>query len=809
MFDRWGLDRAAAIATLRETDAASTRAAGRRSVQFAAVGLITLLYAIAVLGPSARHGYSTDLDSSWPLFLHHAFAHGLQFGPDVVYTFGPWGFLFDRSPGLTAGASLLAWATLSVAMWAAAVAVARRRFRSPFAALAWLVAFLASVASTSDGTFFGMVALYLFGELVDTRPPRARDAHRWLLLAALALAGLVKFPYLVSAAVIVGLLAARSAWRRREAPIAPFVFVAGLVGAWVLAGQSIANLPSYLRWATEIVRSYPQAMSLTGPFREVVAVSAGFVLLVLLAVWIADRRDRPWVAVLLSALLFIVLKASVVRHDGLHVLTSAGTLTSVALLELAWWRPPPAGTQRIGVPLGLLVCSGIGLWLFASRAGSRWEVLTHPIAAMQRQLGSLTSRSGAAAGPQIVDESLSRVRAEHPLPSIGGTVDVYPWQAALPIAYGLRYAPRPVFQSFQATSEALAALNADHLRGPDAPDDVLFDVQTVDGRLPALDDAPSWPVLWSRYEADVLTPSFVVLKRRLVPAVLAPPRLLERRRVSLGEPFAVPSPESGVVWAEIHLDETLIGKAMSLAFRPQAMTVKVTTADGLLRAFRLVPELARGGFVLSPLVLDRMAFITLWTSPRSLELRELLEGDAVTSVEVVADRRSHVATFEVSLYRIDLPEEPMPAWYDDAAAKYLAARLADRGVDELVSAALHRGLTVDVRQSPDGPVFFAHAPFELPLRHHAADLMTLEFGVLDGAWSNGGATDGVTFSLIGDCRTSPLWSRVLRPVENPADRGLQRATIPIPETCRGTAITLRTTPVGTTAWDWSYWRRAR
>ena len=53
----------------------------------------SLLFAFSRFLPSGRGG-ANFLDDSWIQMLHLAFAERLQFGRDIVFTFGPWGFLF-------------------------------------------------------------------------------------------------------------------------------------------------------------------------------------------------------------------------------------------------------------------------------------------------------------------------------------------------------------------------------------------------------------------------------------------------------------------------------------------------------------------------------------------------------------------------------------------------------------------------------------------------------------------------------------------------------------------------------------------
>src|SRR5271155_4441918 len=54
----------------------------------------------------------TGLDASWQLMLIHAHAAGLQFGRDVIYTWGPWGFLCSGyTMGRLEAVPILIWQT--------------------------------------------------------------------------------------------------------------------------------------------------------------------------------------------------------------------------------------------------------------------------------------------------------------------------------------------------------------------------------------------------------------------------------------------------------------------------------------------------------------------------------------------------------------------------------------------------------------------------------------------------------------------------------------------------------------------------
>ena len=54
----------------------------------------SLVFALSRFQPSASPGGYNVVDDAWIQMLHMAFVERLQFGRDIVFTFGPWGFLY-------------------------------------------------------------------------------------------------------------------------------------------------------------------------------------------------------------------------------------------------------------------------------------------------------------------------------------------------------------------------------------------------------------------------------------------------------------------------------------------------------------------------------------------------------------------------------------------------------------------------------------------------------------------------------------------------------------------------------------------
>lgn len=108
---------------------------------------------------------------------------------------------------------------------------------------------------------------------------------------------------------------------------------------------------------------------------------------------------------------------------------------------------------------------------------------------------------------------------------------------------------------------------------------------------------------------------------------------------------------------------------------------------------------------------------------------------------------------------------------------------------------------------------FAHAPSEITYRLPAkAATVRGGFGIRPEAYGpdNRGPTDGAEFVVrwrSGDSAPVVLLRRLLKPLEQPADRGVQPFQIDIPKSSQGGVLSLEINagPAGNNASDWTFW----
>ena len=343
---------------------ATRYALGPRLVR-GAVAFLVLAGCLCLFVPFSPVFPAGDLDSGWMLAINVAVERGLVFGKDLIFTFGPYASTYTGQYYPTTDMQML-W---SAALIGSAFAVGTFLLsRGPCKASALLtIPVLGLVfganhfAVCPDPLFFCDPLVFIL--LVSCGvAPVAHPAHipitapfRFgfaLLCIALGLLPLVKGTFGLASFVAIGLGSFLLFLRRErmQAIIGLALFALSLAAFWVIAGQALRELPTFLAAQGSIVSGYTEAMSLVGPVREPIAYVA--VCCLLAGLYFSSFRSAALSGLASAAgvavLLFIAFKAGFVRHDG-HALIAGG------VLALTGWILSVA-LPGVRSYLGLFVC---------------------------------------------------------------------------------------------------------------------------------------------------------------------------------------------------------------------------------------------------------------------------------------------------------------------------------------------------------------------------------------------------------------------------------------------------------------------
>lgn len=742
------------------------------------------------------------LDPSWAAVIEWGLLQKQAFGTDLIFTFGPLGFLYTPAyhPDLYSyllvfwGAVGMLLGTFFGAYWS----------RAPWlVSLALVFALTIAVGQPSDAWLF---MIPLAGALAAMDP--ARPSWRWLtypLLALAIVAGLVKFTVVFAAVAVFFVADMVRFWQSRTFPHLSALFLAG---SWVLFIMASGhwNWPIYVLSSLEVAAGYSGAMQTTGPWAEVAgsALIGLLIVIILMATptgrvgW-SEFATRLGVALSVGLIIFLMFKAGVVRHDGHILITAAGL---VVLSVFSAWRAFCQGVNRLAkglvfVTLIAAIYQLLGVPALHLQGPARLETL--------KQLQLDRPRETVAAAKDLmfgrVEPSLGEqregawdaIREKSPLPELNGSVDIYNWDQAIVLAHGLDYSPRPVFQSYSAYTPRLLELNARYLSADTAPDSILFAIQAINNRLPALDDGLSWPLLWSRYDPTRVIGSHLLLKRRTRSdreTVWGESRILT---TSWDEAVTIETDESKppCVWAEVQIETSLSGRLLTTAFKAPIVEMTLELADESSVRRRFIPSMGHTGFLMSPYV-ETTAALAGVCAEETMASRRTVKSIAFHVAE--KDRPlfdDQIGIRMRSLQVVGEPEHPAEG------LSYRWMLLGHQLLDRVVG-------TCSVPPQWQDEKIFAHPPCEILMPLLDTRELHIDFGIFDGAW-NQGNTNGVRFEVRGlvDGKWAVLAMKDLRPTENTADRNGGTFDIMLPEGLE--KLVLVTDTLGEGSWDWSYW----
>jgi hypothetical protein len=554
------------------------------------LGWLLLLSTFYVL--QAPRPLGGGIDESWKAFLSFAFLARKHFGTEVVFTYGPWGFLiYPRAfpgifPWMALGRFILA-AGCSVGLAALAV----RWIQRPVVRAIWA----SPILLIAEPTYLLLAVLFL---LLWPEPVKKSIWQRLpphLVAFAAGLAANTKFTcfLLLVLLVLPLLLRGSSRWLILTAT-GSFTFF------WLLAGQSFRDLPAFIYHSAALASDYGTAMlfgEVSWPALVIGLSLCGIPALVLLrAEW--QRRDPCSLALSCWFFLFefILFQQTIVRLDAIHLLL--GLVLGAFPVALALIPSPDlwtiAGVRRIAVQrsfAGGMLLAGVCAYLYTiglqQRLPQGADLMT-----LERQAGT------------------SRSKRTPPTAASGETIGAFPWDLSTALQNSLPLVTPPVIQSYAAFSPRLSALNSQFFGGTRAPGRIYFEVSPIDGRYPTLEDALSWSSLLTHYRPAGLRDGFLLLERRPQPWQFTLQPVLSRD-LRPGEAVAVPSGAYPVIWAELRTSHTLWGYLRRLFFRTEELALTVETSSGV-HHFTFLKEAGTGGFLLSPWVNSSLAMNDLY-----------------------------------------------------------------------------------------------------------------------------------------------------------------------------------------------------
>jgi hypothetical protein len=577
------------------------RSSSPRSVALAGAAVALLAWRVGMNPPGP------GLDPSWNAGLAMAAHDGLQFGQEIVFSYGPLGFLQSQYIWF-GGPGVLAFLFSAAVYLGFAVSLVWALQRALPLLAAAVVAFLAIATLPLLEQPLLLAVLVSLALLEETRPPRALDAFVVLGASFAAVEALVKLSTgpIVFAIFLLALIGARAGRARIVLYVA--LFFAELLALWLISGQSLGAVPDFLSSTKQIVSGYSGAMIReveVAHWKVVLASIAAAVTTVALVVACAagrfrDRRALACGAALMGIAAFTVFKEGVVRTDAGHLSLYFST-ACVLWIAIPWtrerwlWLVTGAAAIAIaGVPVrppGLE--TNLNAFDNLKYASEQARNLVDP----GRRADLIAAGRAGMKGVYRLDPQTRAALAGH-------TVAIEPWEVGVAWAYELDWRPLPVFQDYSAYTADLDRLNAETVESPAGPDRILrenpllvlpeFPTQDLDSRLNSWDPPEQQRAVLCNFVPLHTTERWQVLGR--VPDRCGEARPAGSATAGEGEAVEVPAPRKDeAVFVRIHgagIDG--LERVATTLFHARVRRLLV---DGS-HSYRLIPETAADGLLL-------------------------------------------------------------------------------------------------------------------------------------------------------------------------------------------------------------------
>lgn len=536
----------------------------------------------------------TGADASWRAGLALAQEQGLHFGRDIVFTYGPLGFL--TSPNV-----YVVWQAVLAMIVALALQVLLCRTllhvsRALPATAAVVVTCVIASAPTTEVEIGLAIVLALALSLLAGRG----SVPRWVPAAGGAFAAvllLVTPPVGLEALAVVALVSAFGRTGRLRSLVELLAsFLVAFAALWLATGNAAEDVLPWLRGTAQLVSGYTAGMALNEPAHPAELAAALALLVIVSALVVRSARGAPRLRQVALVLAWAVIgfgafKEGFVRLDPSHAAIFFA-MCAVAAVAVA------SGRILRFVAAGVAVLASV--WSFAAFGVSApWlpNYIAHAdtVVTNVQVLASPSDRDAMTAGGRAA--IVASLRLPGPVVSDlqAHTVDVQPTATSAAWALGLRWQPEPVFQSYAVLTPALDRLNADFLASPRAPERILRIHPTVgiDGRNPAFDAPAAFFALVCNYRETFASRVAEVLARSTDHC--GAPRHLAGADIVAGTLVRVPQAGAEeLVYARIHVPRPWTERLRELLWKPA--TTPAIVLDG--RKFRLVTATASGPLVL-------------------------------------------------------------------------------------------------------------------------------------------------------------------------------------------------------------------
>lgn len=578
--------------------------------------LVVLIFLLSF--PKTDPSLTIGLDASWDYAINYLFAHGVHFGKDVAFTYGPLGFL--QYPLIIGNNFLIAilFSSSVLLFFIFSCLQLGKITTSAQTASRWLlhsaIILFICVTSLSSGIQFLLVGSVATSLLIH------RQAQRWWWLAAALLCTVIALlikstPGFLSLLMFFSYLSLDFySYRSWQRTLLFFLLIpACYLFLWFMIYFDLIGSLDYLRALLEHAKGNSSAMALY-PDNNWFHLGAVFILFFSLFFLLKENRARLFFLLMLLPT-FAVWKYSYTREDS-HVETFYDYLILffgllfLCMKEIRMRHILLAGatlmilyrSMFISVPYQMENNTGQGLWF--NGINNFYETFfTYKELVERSKKQSLQNIQ-----PNVLAENVKKI--------IGNSsVDIYPWEYSYIEANNFHWKCKPVIQAYTAYTKWLDKRDANFFSATDANISANFiiwhytfgfndnaeNLAGIDNGYLLNHEPQAIYQLLNHYKLIYKDASIMLLKKSETEN-LAAPSVFHLQSCRWNEWVNVPETKDGILRVRTTLHGGLLRMLKIFFYKDEEFKIACKLSDGTVRTFRFSPENAENGLWINPLL---------------------------------------------------------------------------------------------------------------------------------------------------------------------------------------------------------------
>lgn len=530
-----------------------------------------------------------NLDDSWRYFLNVASPRGYVFGKDIIFTYGPLGYLCymmnlpENKPFFWAGVTI--WTIVTVGFIYLLIKLFKANVEGRLSTFSLVVSFIVAFASYKviERDNFLLYMLILSVLVYDTEMDKERPKPLGIFIISnmlLTIMFFAKFSTFSSGFVFIVLYTAYK-WiftrNWRGIFLAAPAFVTMPLG-YLIYNPSISDLLAYVRGfinhSNDWMESWQYDVTAEGvELVALVVIMTLYVVLMVLSI-IRDYKSAG-VVVALSASMFFVYKYATTRHGLPCGIWLFGMMYSIVPLVIGRGnKQSEIDKKKFGIPVVLFSCVFVTGLLEANVMHNTGEQF---VSTLQAKAHNWTHLSEIGI-EDTVQEYVWNI-PESVLNTIGNsTVCVYPYKVALDAAYPTLNMVFYPTATNGAGSEWSDRLVADWYASDKGAEYLIMDDETVDNHIKFLENPLTWEAIESNYTIIGRIETHCILKKNdTITAYEKPLKLIKDETVAVNGDVIVPD---GADYVKIYTDYSLLGKIKKFFYHVGTLNMSMVYDDG-------------------------------------------------------------------------------------------------------------------------------------------------------------------------------------------------------------------------------------